>query len=110
MAVESSFDRDLMLLFGVYGGGYAMAFVFLLLASFAHGWPRIIFCFASWVATLMQSWWWIMLVGLSFDVPENMSRAFEWRIFSGIVLALAITIAWGYFLFRESKPKVEVLV
>lgn len=93
--------------FGMFGGGYLLAFGCLLLAHTARRRAKVILCVVAWLLIIWQSWWLYALMwmaSLGHDHYPEQRKRFETVAISGIVAALAVSGCWTYMLFRKRGP------
>src|SRR5262245_3051099 len=95
----------LILQFGFYGGLFGVAVVFLLLASSAQNWQRLVLCAVSWLLVLAQSSFWVLIMAVaslahSSNAAESL-HSLEIVYWPGIVLGVVITAGWSYRLLRK---------
>ena len=93
-----------LLIFGLYGGGFALAGFVLLWASFATLARRTIraLCIVAFILLLAQSALWLWAIGISAVVSRD--SPIPW--FCGIGFAFVAAGVWSYFLWQiPDRPK-----
>jgi hypothetical protein len=104
------FQDKVMFGFALYGGGFVLTVVCLILASMMRRRSRVILSIAAWLTVTVQSWWLFMFMGLASlghdHNPQERIR-FEQMAILGIVLALVVTGCWSYLLFRKTASSQE---
>jgi hypothetical protein len=95
--------ENFLFMFGGLGGGYVVAVVFLLIASFTPRKHRIVWSVTAWVSVGLQVCASFVLLEFA-GLAKERDTAFNTYTVASMIFALVVTGAWSYFLFRRPIP------